>query len=280
MSPHDMASNDWEAALKVGHTLAMVVELGLLTLEQRQLLYTEHAIWPLLEQPEVEHLRIEGPALIELSSHPFSTAALLNEYLAECAQQGLLSSPLRIIDLRQHLSDALACRNINGEPLLIRSYAHNVLPLLHARHDQPWHAWLFGPIVYWWLPSRQGWQRLEGLAQNTIPAYHPIELDQRLVDELGVDPHAQALVAELQSEAPEVFSSDCHGERLNQAGQALSQARAAGLSRTQDQYFFALYSLLSGSPMSQHPQWPEMLQQVEQQGRELAEVKLEQDQPA
>lgn len=279
MIPHDLARNDWATALEAGHTLAMVVELGLLTLEQRQLLFTEHSIWPLLEQPEVEHLRIEGPALIELSSHPFATEALLNEQLAERAQHGWLSSPLSIVDLRQHLSNALACRNLNGAPLLIRSYAHNVLPILHARHDQPWHAWLFGPIVHWWLPTRQGWQGLGGLAQNTTAAYHPIELDQRLVDELGVDPHAQALVAELQSEAPEVFTSDCHGERLNQAGQALSQARSAGLSRPQDQYFFALYSLLSGNPMSRHPQWPDMLKQVEQQGRELAEVQLEQDQP-
>jgi hypothetical protein len=279
MSPRDLAGNDWETARQAGHTLAMVVELGLLPPEQRQRLFTEHPVWPLLEQPEVEHLRIEGPALIELSGHPFAMAAQFDEQLVKSAQHGWLSSPLDIIELRQHMGDALAGRNINGEPLLIRSYAHNVLPLLHARHDQPWHAWLFGPIAHWWLPARQGWQRLEGLAQNTPSAYHAIELDQRLVDELGVDPHAQALVAELQSEAPEVFTSDCHGERLNQASQALSQARAAGLSCTQDQYFFALYSLLSGSPMSQRPQWPDILQQVEQQGRELAEVQLEQDQP-
>lgn len=278
MSPHDLARNDWEAALAAGHTLAMIVELGLLTSEQRQRLFTEHPIWPLLEQPEVEHLRTEGPVLIELSSTPFTTATQLNEQFVKSAQHGWLSSPLKIIDLRQHIGDALACRNINGEPLLIRSYAHNVLPVLHARHDQPWHAWLFGPIVHWWLFTRQGWQRLEGLAQNGTPAYHPIELDQRLVDKLGVDPHAQALVAELQNHAPEVFTSDCHGERLNQAGQALSQARQAGLSRPQDQYFFALYSLLSGCPMSQHPQWSDMLQRVERQGQELAEVKLELDQ--
>lgn len=280
MTRHDQARNDWEAAQRVGHTLTMVVDLGLLTPEQRQRLLTEHPVWPLLEQPEVAHLRTEGPALIELGRQPYAVQIQLNEQLERKAQHGWLSSPLNIADLRQHLSDALVCRDISGEPLLIRSYAHNVLSQLHARHDRPWHAWLFGPIVHWWLPIRQDWQRLEGLAQSTPPTYHAIELDQRIVDDLSVDPHAQALVAELQNEAAEVFTSDCHGERLNQAGQALSQARAAGLSRTQDQYFFALYSLLSGNTMSQLPQWPDMLQQVEQHGRELAEVQLEQDHPA
>jgi hypothetical protein len=277
MSVQDLARADWEAALANGHTLALVVELGLLSPELRLRLFTEHSVWPLLQQAEVAHLSTEGPALVELSDQPFARQIALHEQLTRSAQHGWLSSRLNMIELQKHLGDGMACRNIDGETLLIRSYAHSVLPKLYARQQQPWHTWLFGPIVHWWLPTTQGWQRLQGLAQSGVPPYHPIELDQRLVDELGTDPHAQALVAELQSHAPEVFASECHGERLNQAGQALSQAREAGLTRHQDQYFHALYSLLSGSPISQSKHWPTMLKRVEHEGLELAQVQLELD---
>ncbi len=277
MNEQISARTDWQAAIAAGHSLAMIVELGMLPSEIRQALSTEHAFFPLLVQPEVSHLNAEGPALIELSGQPYSKYAQLIEHLGNEAQHGWLGCRLDILELQKHLADALACRNTDGETLLIRSYAHNVLPILHTRQEQPWHTWLFGPIVNWWLPSSQGWQRVEGLALNDVPPYHPIELDQPLVDALGVDPHAQALVAELQVNAPEVFVSECHGDRLHQAGQALSQARGAGLTRQPDQYFYALYSLLGGRPISQNPQWPDILQRVEQHGQALAQVQAELD---
>ncbi len=277
MTEQNAARTDWDAALAAEQTLVMVVELGLLSDKSRFGLFTEHAVWPLLLQPGVTHLSNEGPALIELSGQPFAKHVQLREQLTRSAQHGWLSSRLDILELQKHLGDALACRNIDGDTLLIRSYAHNVLPILHARQEQPWHTWLFGPIVQWWLPTLQGWQPLQGLAQSEVPPYHPIELDQPLVDALGIDPHAQALVAELQANAPEVFVSECHGERLNQASQALSQAREAGLKRQPDQYFYALYSLLGGKTISQNPNWPVILQRVEQDGQALAQVQAELD---
>lgn len=277
MNEQISARTDWQAAVAAGHTLAMVVELGMLPSELRQALSKEHAFFPLLLQPEVSHLNAEGPALIELSAQPLAAYTQLSERLPREAQHGWLSCRLGILELQKHLADALACRNIDGETLLIRSYAHNVLPILHRRQEQPWHTWLFGPVVNWWLPTSQGWQRVEGLGRNDLPPYHPIELDQPLVDALGVDPHAQALVAELQANAPEVFTSECHGERLNQASQALAQARKAGLSRSSDQYFYALYSLLGGKAIDHNPDWPAMLQRVESGGQALADVQLEQD---
>lgn len=277
MSNDIFMQSEWESALTAGHSLAMVVELGLLSADHRQALLAEHLVWPLLQQPDMEHLRYEGPALVELGGHPFSAFMQQQERLTPSARHGWLSSRMDMQQLQQHLEDALACRNIDGDTLLIRSYAHNVLPALHARKERPWHAWLFGPIVQWWVPGALGWQRLEGLAQNRVPSYLPIELDQELVETLGVDPHAQALVAELQQHAPEVFVSDCHGERLNQVGQALSQARAAGLSRQPDQYFYALYSLMSSQAMHQHPDWSLMLHRVEQEDLALANVLAERD---
>ncbi|HWV10344.1 MAG TPA: DUF4123 domain-containing protein [Pseudomonas sp.] len=277
MNDQDVSRNDWESALAVGYNLAMVVELGLLPANTRQALIAEHKVWPLLHQADMEHLRYEGPALVELSGQPFSTLQLHHERLPTGAWHGWLSSRMDMLQLQQHLGDALACRDIDGDTLLIRSYAHNVLPALHARQDQPWHAWLFGPVVEWWLPGAQGWQRFEGLGQDSTPDYHPIQLDQALVEALGVDLHAQALVAELQQHAPKVFLSDCHGERLNQVSQALSDARAAGLSQQSDQSFYALYSLMSSQSLNQHPGWPQMVQRVEHEGVALANVLAERD---
>ncbi|MGK4361863.1 DUF4123 domain-containing protein [Ectopseudomonas chengduensis] len=277
MNDLDVSRSDWESALAAGLSLTMVVELGLLSTDARQALLAEHSIWPLLHQADMEHLRYEGPAMVELSGQPFSALQQQYERLAPAARHGWLSSRLSMLQLQQHLGDALACRDIDGDTLLIRSYAHNVLPALHARREQPWHAWLFGPIEHWWLPNTQGWQGFEGLAQASMPAYQPIELDQALVEALGVDLHAQALAAELQQHAPEVFLSDCHGERLDQVGQALAHARAAGLSQQSDQSFHALYSLMSGQSLSQHPDWPLMVQRVEHEGLALANVIAERD---
>lgn len=277
MTEQNAARSDWEAALAADQTLVMVLEPGLLSDESRLDLFSAHGVWPLLLQPGVTHLSNEGPVLIELSGQPYATSIQLQEQLTRNAQHGWLSSRLGIVELQQHLGDALACRNIDGEILLIRSYAHNVVPVLHKRQEQPWHTWLFGPIVHWWLPTTQGWQRLQGLAQSSVPPYHPVELDQPLVDALGIDPHAQALVEELQASAPEVFASECHGEWLSQASQALSQARDVGLTRQPDQYFYALYSLLGGKAISQNPNWSVILQRVEQDGQALAQVQVELD---
>lgn len=277
MNALDVSRNDWEQALAAGHSLALVVELGLLSADARQAILAAHRIWPLLHQADMAHLRNEGPAMVELSGQPFSALQEQYERLAPTARHGWLSSRLGMLQLQQHLGDALACRDIDGDTLLIRSYAHNVLPVLHARQEQPWHAWLFGPIEHWWQPSSQGWQRFEGLAQGSVPAYQPIELDQALVEALGVDLHAQALVDELQQHAPQVFLSDCHGERLSQVSQALAQARSAGLSQQSDQAFHALYSLMSGQSLSQHPDWPLMLRRVEHEGLALANALAERD---
>ena len=277
MTEQDAARIDWEAALATEQTLVMVVELGLLAEESRLGLFSTQAVWPLLLQPGVTHLSNEGPALIELSGQPYATYSQLHEQLTRSAQHGWLSSRLGIVELQQHLGDALACRNIDGEVLLIRSYAHNVVPVLHQRQEQPWHTWLFGPITQWWLPVGQGWHALTGLAQRNVPPYHPIELDPALVEALGVDPHAQALVEELQAGAPEVFADECYGARLNRASEALSQAREAGLTRQPDHYFYALYSLLGGQAIRNNPNWPDILRRVEQNGEALAQVQAELD---
>jgi hypothetical protein len=280
MNKPSLEQADWSQALEEGHALAMVIELGLLPETSRFQLFAEQAVFPLLHQPEVADLRHTGPALVDLSGQSYSNYLALREQLNPAALHGWLSSRINITELQQHFGDALACRDLDGEPLLIRSYAHNVLPILHARSELAWHSWLFGPVVGWWLPAAPDWQRLQGLALSTLPAYEPIELDQPLAQALSVDPHAQALLAELESQAPEVLACECYGERLNQVTQALAQARQAGLTRPPDQYFYALYSMLGGQPINQHPNWPAMLQRVEHAGQALVDVQLELDEQA
>ncbi|MCU1718608.1 DUF4123 domain-containing protein [Pseudomonas sp. 5P_3.1_Bac2] len=280
MNEQSLEQADWSNAVEEGHTLAMVIELGMLPEASRLQLFTEQSVSPLLQQPEVADLRHTGPALVDLSGQSYRNYLALRERLDPVAQHGWLSSRINIIELQQHLGDALACRDLDGEPLLIRSYAHNVLPVLHARTDLAWHSWLFGPVVAWWVPTAQGWQRLQGLALNKEVDYQPIELDQSLAKELSVDPHAQALLAELESQAPDALVNGCYSERLTQVSEALAQARQAGLTRQQDQYFYALYSLLGGQPINQNPNWLAMLQQVEGEGQALVDVQLALDEQA
>lgn len=272
MSESNLAQQDWAQARREGLTLALVVEQGLLTPEQRLLLADGQLVWPLMNQPQLGPLRAEGPALLDLSNQTFDQQQVLSQRLDACAMHGWLSSPLAIVELTQHLGDALACRDTRGEVLLIRSYARTVLPKLHARHDLPWHAWLFGQLTCCWLPLSQGWQRLAGGNLRTAPGYQPIELDEPLEQALGRDPHAQALLAQLQAEAPEVFANACHDERLAQVESTLALAREAGLRSIADQSYFTLYSLLEGQSMQQRKDWPEIRQLVEQQGHSLAQV--------
>ncbi|VXC25788.1 conserved hypothetical protein [Pseudomonas sp. 8AS] len=272
MNEINLAQQDWALARSEGLTLALVVEQGQLAPEQRLLLADGPPIWPLMNQPQIGHLRAEGPALLDLSNQTFGQQQALGQSLDACAMHGWLSSPLAIAELTQHLGDALACRDSRGEVLLIRSYARTVLPKLHARQDLPWHAWLFGPLTCCWLPQARGWQRLAGNGLRTAPGFQPIELDESLEQALGRDPHARALLAQLQAEAPEVFASTCHDKRLAQVESTLTLAREAGLQSTADQSYFTLYSLLEGQPMQQRKDWPEIRQLVEQQGHGLAQA--------
>lgn len=155
-----------------------------------------------------------------MSGQPFDDLVALHS-LIDVGLLGWLSSTVPAHQLADHLSDASACLVANEASLLLRSYAPPTLPLLHQRSDQPWHRWLFGPVEAWWARTEHGWQRFAGLEQREISEYHPIHLDEALMRHLQHDARAEQLLQQVGHIAPESFSSDCHGERLNRYSNCL-----------------------------------------------------------
>ena len=247
---------DWLQAEAQGHSLVAIIEPSLLTTEQADVLAaTGLPRWPLLYQPAVAPLYLHGPVLLDLSGQPFERLQALAQRLPEAALHGWLGSPLSAQQLAWHLGDAQACEDSNGKPLLLRSHSARVLPLLYARSDADWHAWLFGPVGVWWCPGPQGWQAHAGAGLSEVPPYRPIRLDEPLLQALGQDSQALALLAHLQQQRPEVFRSDCHGERLAQIETLLADARKHGLQQPADLACYVAGSLLAGTPLSQDLNW-------------------------
>jgi hypothetical protein len=266
------AQQDWEHANQTGLTIAVVLEQGLLTGDNRQSIADKQVLHPLLSHPNVAHLTTDGPAIVDLTGKPFTAL----KDLPQSAIHGWLTTPLSSEALAAHLADALVCRDSHGETLLIRSYASSVLPHLHARTEQPWHSWLFDAIEHWWLSMPEGFQLICGRGLSSIPDYAPITLDTDLEQALGQHAQAQVLLAQLLENAPKVFNSDCHGERLQQIEQQLAIARQAKLSLPADQNYFVLHSMLSARPLHEQHNWPQVLQLLEQ-GQPLADVICEQE---
>lgn len=226
----------------------------------------------LMQHDAFAHLREEGPWLVELDSPPSNQLDTPFLELGEHALQGWCSSFLSLTELAEHLSNALIAQDEDDQSFLIRSYASHVLPVLHGCKDRPWHAWLFGPINQWWVPSPSGLQQYSGHGLTTPPEFSPIQLDGALSDQLAVDQLALAMLHELQSNTPEVFVSTCHGEQLDQVTRALQSARDSGLTRIDDQRLFATLYLLEGHPLNKYRHWPTTLQLVEEQQHELGHV--------
>src|SRR5690606_31204533 len=65
--------------------------------------------------------------------------------------------------------------------------------------------------------------------------------------------------------APQVFDSDCHGDRLRQVEQALAAARKTELTHPDDHSLFAILYLLEGHPPDHAPDWPIVMQMVSDQ---------------
>lgn len=265
MSGFEHGKQDWTRACTEGHTLAAIIEQATLTPEQRNALAEHECVhWPLMQQAEIAHLRNDGPLLLDMTGQPFESLVALHNRL-DTSLIGWLNSQLPARQLASHLGDALACLDGNDALLLIRSYAPPALPLLHQQSDQPWHHWLFGPVEAWWSRTEQGWQRFTGLTRCENPEYHPIRLDEALMRSLQHDAQAERLLQQVGKAAPESFASDCHGERLQQVQQLLAVAREQKLGHPDDQAFFVLYSFMTGSPLHECPDWPNILRRVNEE---------------
>ncbi|MDI3353168.1 DUF4123 domain-containing protein [Pseudomonas sp. UYIF39] len=255
----DTCAQAWSEARQSNQSCFAIVEVGLLPDQKRlQLLQSDFTRRPLMLQPEFAELRNHGPWLLDVSHLDFE-AFLAHEYFTGCeAVTGWIRTHCPPDKLATHLSDALLAKNDAGEVLLIRSYAPEVLPLLYARNDMPWHPWLFGPMHEWWLPTTNvDWQCLKGSGFEQPTDYQPITLDADLWKAMEVDPLAYSLTTELEKSAPEVFTSTCHDDRLTQVKQALATGRDEGFEESEDVSLFATLQLMDHEFPATWPQWPQ-----------------------
>ena len=178
--------------------------------------------------------------------------------------QGWVRSYLPFVTVAEHLSDALLAEDDQGTTYLLRSYASNVLPVLQKRTDAAWYPWLLSPVIDWWIPDKQqAWHRLPGLAHSNLLEYQPIRLDEMLREALGADVLALDLTAELELEAPEAFSTDCHKERVEQVQDALAAAKRAGLQKQEDCVVYASMQVIDQRAPVHLPQWQQILDLVQ-----------------
>jgi len=227
---------------------------------------------PIMQNKAFQHLQHEGPWLVSFEKDAATQLAELRVALGESAILGSLSSNLREEELCQHLGNALLAQVPNEQTVLLRSYTPTVMPVLHERSDCDWHAWLFGPINDWWVEGEGQVKHFRGGSLEAIPEYRPITLDTALLQRLAEDPQALALLAELETCAPHVFVSDCHGDRLDQVNQALDRARRSGLAHPDDQLLFATLALMERTPVDETAQWPQVLEGVIENGLTLSEA--------
>jgi len=268
------AEQAWQAAQAQGLHCHVIVEAGLLNDPARlQLLQSTIPKQPLMQQPEFAALREHGPWLLDCSSLRFADVQALEGLSDSQALMGWVSTQCPLNILAEHLSDALLAADEGGHVYLLRSYTPAVLPQLHGRNEAPWHRWLFGPLREWWLLSPEhGWQSLQGEGLASPGDYQPIALDEQLWQLLELDPLTYSLTAELEKSAEEVFTTTCHGERLNQVQQALDAARSEGLQQAEDLSLFATLHLFDSQFPANWPNWPQVRQQVTEQRLPLGQA--------
>ncbi|ERI49686.1 hypothetical protein N878_10935 [Pseudomonas sp. EGD-AK9] len=270
----DLMEAAWNQARKNQHRCLAIVEMGLLPDTSRlRLLQTNHPKQALMHQAEFAELKDHGPWLLDLTALPFSDCQTLLTLDDTSAWMGWINTACDLGSMAGHLGDALLATDEHDGIYLLRSYAPGVLPLLHARSETEWHDWLFGPLLEWWRPTTdEGWQALQGKGLSSPAAYQPIVLDQAIWQQLQLDPLAYSLTAELEKESAEVFTSACHGDRLDQVQRALDAAREQGLEQAEDISLFATLHLLDRQFPAHWPNWPSALQQVKEQRMPLAQA--------
>ncbi|MCY1358833.1 hypothetical protein D9M69_453770 [compost metagenome] len=268
------AESVWRDAKHKGQYRYAVVEIGLLPDAPRlRLLQSDRPKQPLMQQREFAPLQAIGPWLLDVSDLEFAEFLTLEPFRDTPALMGWIRTDCPLNKLSEHLGDALLAKDDTDTVYLLRSYLPTTLPLLHARTDAAWRDWLFGPLHDWWLPQPdQGWQCLTGLGLDAPADYQPIHLDSELWQALELDPLVYSLTGELERHAPEVFTSPCHGDRLDQVKRAIEAGRDEGLLQRQDLSLFATLQLFDRQFPADWPKWPQTMALVREQGIPLAQA--------
>lgn len=264
----------WVDAKRNEQNCYAIVEVGLLPdAERLHLLQTEFLKQSLMQQDEFAALREHGPWLLDISHLEFNDFLALEGLAGTQALMGWIRTDCSFTDLAKHLSNALLAEDDASSVYLLRSYTPTTLPLLYARNDAPWHAWLFGPLQDWWLPNAEGdWQCLSGFGLEHPSDYQPLHLDAGLWQALALDPVVFSLTSELEQSAAEVFTSECHGDRLTQVTRAVEAGRSEGLQEPADLNLFATLQLFDPDFPANHPKWPQVVSQVQEQRKPLAQT--------
>jgi len=234
-------------------SIGAVVEAGLLSAEERAEVRKRFQGHAWLQQPEYSALQPLGPWLFAAD-----VDTLLNDLypLAERGFHGLLMTHQPVAHEAEKLGELCVVKDTAGDKQLLRYYAPHVLPIVHRFSDMPWHQRLFGSLSYWWLPGLEGWREYKGRwhSQGEVPdASETITLTPALLQALGNDPLSHQILGELEQSSPSLFSVACPGIRLAIVDKAISRARKAGLSSTQNLSVYAAYCVAHGMEVSCEP---------------------------
>lgn len=264
----------WSEAKQAHQHCHAIIEMGLLSEQARlSLLQSIHPKKPLMLQDEFANLRDHGPWLLDLTHLEFADLVALEELHNSSALMGWIRTQCSVEKMAEHLADALVAQDNTDRVYLMRSYAPEILPMLHTREDSPWHDWLFGPLNEWWLQApKQNWQCLPGYGHTSPAPYQPIRIDDELWQMLALDPLVYSLTNELEKSAVEVFDSTCHGERLAQVKKALDNARAEGLKQSEDLSLFASLQLFDHQFPTNWPNWQQAVHLAKEQQLPLAQT--------
>ena len=234
-------------------SICAVVEVGLLTEDERAEVWTRFQGHAWLQQPEYSALRPLGPWLFAADIDTLLTGLYP---LAERGFHGLLMTHQPVAHEAEKLGELCVVKDAAGDKQLLRYYAPHVLPIVHRFSDMPWHQRLFGSLSYWWLPGLEGWREYKGRwhSQGEVPdASETISLTPAMLQALGSDPLSHQVLGELEQSSPSLFSVACPGIRLAIVDKAISRAREAGLSSTQDLSVYAAYCVAHGMEVSHEP---------------------------
>ncbi|ABE57569.1 DUF4123 domain-containing protein [Chromohalobacter israelensis] len=252
-------------------SVCAIVETGLLSEEERNALWKRFSGQPWLQQPQFQVLQPLGPWLFG-----GDIETLLSELypMAERGFHGLLITHQPVAQEAVKLGELCAVQDTNEEEQLLRYYAPHVFPVLHRFSDTSWYDRLFGSLSFWWLPGLEGWKEYAGTWHHQgdiIDTDDTIALTPALLQALGSDPLAHQILAELEALSPALFDVACSGIRLAIVDKAISRAREAGLSSTQDLSVYAAYCVAYGMEVTCEPEFARAVELSLSGSRSLAE---------
>jgi len=259
---------------KTGYLCALV-DRAAITDEQRDELnikFASHS-YPLIVEPGYEKATPLSAMLIapadDSRQAQYDFIEQLQTYNSDVVSVWI-TSVLPTAQLADHLRQTTFAHDEQGKAYWLRYYDPLITPVLYGYAPDDWQQWFFGPVISWWLARptarNEQWHQMVGF--KTMPAtpvqYDPEDtsthvprliLTQALWDKLQNDPRPYQLLQALEAEGSARFDSDCHGVRLAQVKELLSEAQQIGFTDT-DQNDYVWLALHHTMPqICRHDNW-------------------------